>query len=42
MDSIYKNINEWNPNKKRKILIIFADIIADVLANKKHNGVVME
>ena len=28
MDDIYKNIEECNPNKKRKILIIFNDMIA--------------
>ena len=28
MDDIYKNIEEYNPNKKRKILIIFDDITA--------------
>ena len=31
MDYIYKNIEEYNPNKKRKILIAFDDIIADIL-----------
>ena len=31
MDYIYKNIEEFNPNKKRKILIAFDDIIADIL-----------
>ena len=31
MDYIYKNIEEYNPNKKRKILIVFDDIIADML-----------
>ena len=30
MDNIYKNIEEDNPNKKRKILIIFDNMIADV------------
>ena len=29
MDDIYKNIVEYNPSKKRKILIAFDDIIAD-------------
>ena len=27
MDNIYKNIEEYNPNKKRKILIVFDDMI---------------
>ena len=33
MDGVYKNIEEYNPNKKRKILIAFDDIIADMLQN---------
>ena len=37
---IYKNIEEYNPNKKRKILIMFDDIIADMLSNKKRNLIV--
>ena len=35
MDDIYKNIEEYNPNKKRKILIVFDDMIAEMLSNKK-------
>ena len=35
MDDIYKNIEEYKPNKKRKILIIFDDMIAHMLRNKK-------
>ena len=35
MDGIYKNIQEYNPDKECKILIIFDDIIADMLCNKK-------
>ena len=35
MNDIYKNIEEYNPNKKRKILIVFDDMIADMLSNKK-------
>ena len=42
MDDIYKNIEEYNPNKKRKILVIFDDMIADMLTNKKLNPVVTE
>ena len=37
MDNIYKNIKEYNPNKKRKRLIVFDDMIADMLCNKKVN-----
>ena len=42
MDDIYKNIDEYNPNTKRKILILFDDTIADMLSNKKLNPIVTE
>ena len=42
MNDIYKNIEEYNPNKKRKILIVFDDMIADMLSNKKLNPIVTE
>ena len=42
MDDIYKNIEEHNPNKKRKILIVFDDMIADMLSKKKLNPIVTE
>ena len=37
MDDIYKNIEEYNPSMKHKGLIIFDDMIADMLSNKKLN-----
>ena len=42
MDDIYKNIEDYNPNKKHKILIVFDDMIADMLSNKKLNPIVTE
>ena len=42
MDDIYKNIEEYNPNKKRKILILFDDTIAIMLSDKKLNPIVSE
>ena len=36
VDDIYKNIEEHNPNKKHKILIVFDDMNADMLSNKKN------
>ena len=42
MDDIYKNTEEYNPNKKRKKLIVFDDMIADMLSNKKLNPIVTE
>ena len=41
MDDIYKNIEEYNPNKKHKILVVF-DMIADMLSNRNLNPVVIE
>ena len=40
MQDVYKNINEYNPDKENKILIVFDDLIADVINNKKLNSVV--
>ena len=39
---IYKNIEEYKTNKKRKILIVFDDVIADMTSNKKLNPIVTE
>ena len=40
MDDIYENIEEYNPNGKRKILFALDDMIADMLSNKKLNATV--
>ena len=42
MDDIYKNFEEYNLNKKRKILIAFSGMIDDMLRNKKLNLIVIE
>ena len=42
MDDLYENIEEYNPNKKCKILIVFDGVIAIMLSNKKHNPAVTE
>ena len=42
MDDIYKNIAEYNPNKKRKIFIVCDGMIADMLINKKNKPIVAE
>ena len=42
MNDIYTNIEEYNSNKKRKILIVFDDITVDMLSNKKLNPIVTE
>ena len=35
MHDVYKNINYYNPDKENKILIVFDDMIADMIHNKK-------
>ena len=40
MHEIYKNIDEYNPDKERKILIVFDGMTADVINNKKLNSIV--
>ena len=42
MVHIYKNTKEYNPNKKRIISIVFDDMIANMLNNKKLNPIVTE
>ena len=42
INHIYKNIKEYNLNKKRKILIVFDDMIVDMLSNKKLNLIITE
>ena len=42
MLDVYKNIGKYNLGKKRKILIVFDDMIADMINNKKLNPIISE
>ena len=42
MNDVYKSIEEYNPGKKRKVLIVFDDMIVDIISNKKLQPVVTE
>ena len=42
MQDVYQNIEDYNPIKKCKVLIVFDDMIADMINNKKLNPVVSE
>ena len=42
MQDVYKNIEEHNIGKKRKILIVFDDMIVDMINNEKLNPIVTE
>ena len=40
MDDVYENINDYNPSSKRKVLIVFDDMIADIMSNKKFKTII--
>ena len=47
MEDVYKNIEcnfieDYNPNKKHKVVIVFDDMIADMINNKKLNSIITE
>ena len=42
MDDVYENIHDYNPNRKRNILIVFDDMIADILTKKKLQAIIKE
>ena len=42
MDDVYNNFNDSNPNRKRKILVAFDDMIADIMANEKFQAITKE
>ena len=42
MNDVYKNINYYTPDKENKILIVFDDVIADMINNEKLNSIVIE
>ena len=42
MDDVYENIHDYNSSRKRKTLIVFDDIIADIMTNKKFQAIIKE
>ena len=42
IDNIYKNIEDYNSNKNHKILIVFDDMIDNIISNEKLNPIVTE
>ena len=42
MDDVYENINDYNPDRKRKILIVFDDMFADIMTNKNFQAIIKE
>ena len=42
MDDVYENINDYNPIRKRKKLIVFDDMIADIMDNRRFQAIIKE
>ena len=42
MDDVCNNIVDYNPKRKRKILIVFDDMIADIMTNRKFQAIIKE
>ena len=42
MDGVYEKIDDYSPKRKRKILIVFNDMIADIMTNKKFQPIIKE
>ena len=42
MDDVYKNINDYYPIRKRKKLIVFDGMIADIMTSKKFHAIIKE
>ena len=42
MDDVYQNINDYNPSRKRKILIALDDMVADIVTNTKFQVIIKE
>ena len=42
MDNVYNNINDYNARRQSKILIVFDDMIADIMTNEKFQAIIKE
>ena len=42
MDHVFSNIDDYNSKRKRKILIMFDDMIADIMTNKKFQAIIKD
>ena len=40
MDDVYEKINDYIPSRKRKILVVFGDLTADIMTNKKFQAII--
>ena len=42
MDDVYNKIDDYNPKRKRKVFIVFDDMIADIMTNKRFQAIIKE
>ena len=42
MVDVYDNIDDYNPRRKKKILIVFDDMVADIMTNEKFQAIIKE
>ena len=42
MDDVHNNIDDYNPSRKRKILIAFDDMFSDIMSDKKFQSIIKE
>ena len=42
IDDVYNNIDYYNSKRKRKVLIVFDDVIADIMTNEKLQSIIKE
>ena len=42
MNDVYENIDDYKPNRQRNILIVFDDMIVDIMSNKKFQAIIKE
>ena len=40
MGDVYENIDDYNSGRRRKILIVFDDLIADIMNNKRYQSII--
>ena len=42
MDDVFENIDDYNSNRKRKVLIVFDNMITEIMSNKKFEAVIKQ
>ena len=42
MDDVYEDIENYNPKRDKKVLIVFDDMIEDIISNKKFQAIIKE